>query len=173
MYYNKKQYIVRARRKRSKSARRNRPIKARQKKASYRFFISLPRMEQTNTPGKGGKLKTTDSDLQEILTHAWEAMKEEGAKFELNQVNRAELARRTNISRHKLRKLKRDGFVVRENGNKGRKAETTVMTGFTGVVDNLLKNGVVNSEVIMAKIRGLGYEGSRSSLKNYISGHRD
>lgn len=118
-------------------------------------------------------MKTTDSDLQEVLTHALEAMKEEGAKFELNQVNRAELAKRTNISRHKLRKLKSDGFVVRENGNKGRKAETTVITGFTGVVDNLLKNGVVNSEVIMAKIRSLGYEGSRSSLKNYISGHRD
>lgn len=119
-------------------------------------------------------MKITDSDLQEILTHALETMKEEeGAEFELNKVNLAELSRRTNISRHKLRKLKRDGFRVRANGNKGRKAETTVMTGFTGVVDNLLKNNVVNSEVIMAKITPLGYKGSRSSLKNYISEHRD
>ena len=75
-------------------------------------------------------MKITDSDLQEILTHALETMKEEeGAEFELNKVNLAELSRRTNISRHKLRKLKRDGFRVRANGNKGRKAETTVMTG--------------------------------------------
>lgn len=60
---------------------------------------------------------------------------------------------------HKLRKLKRDGFIVKLHGNTGRKAEVTVMSGYTGVVDDLLKNRVTDSEVIFDRIRPPGYTG--------------
>lgn len=53
----------------------------REKTATGRSISSFLQLEWTNTPSKGGILKT-NSDLEEILTHALEAMKEEGTKFE-------------------------------------------------------------------------------------------
>ena len=90
----------------------------------------------------------TNSDLEGILSQALAAMKaEEGSKFDIEHVNLAELGRLTNIPRHRLRRIQKNGFKVLPNGNKGRKASETVMTGYTGVVDNLLKSNVTNSEV--------------------------
>lgn len=95
----------------------------------------------------------TNSDLEEILSQALAAMKaEEGSKFDIEHVNLAELGRLTSIPRHRLRRIQKNGFKVLPNGNKGRKASETVMTGYTGVVDNLLKSNVTNSEVIYVQI---------------------
>ena len=55
----------------------------------------------------------TDNDLQEILSQELDKMsKEYGDRFDINKVNLAELERRTEISRSKLRKLKQNGFIV-------------------------------------------------------------
>ena len=116
----------------------------------------------------------TNSDLEEILSQALAAMKaEEGPKFDIEHVNLAELGRLTNIPRHRLRRIQKNGFKVLPNGNKGRKASETVMTGYTGVVDNLLKSNVTNSEVIYERICSQGYSGGVSMVKDYISKHRD
>ena len=54
---------------------------------------------------------TNSNDLQEIITHAIEEIKNElGDNFDLQKINLAELSRRTNISRSKLRRLKKNGF---------------------------------------------------------------
>ena len=45
------------------------------------------------------------------------------------------------------------------------------MSGYTGVVDDLLKKRVTNSEVIYDRIKELGYTGGKSSLKYYIAAH--
>lgn len=109
-----------------------------------------------------------------MLTQAIAEMEQEaGHKIPVEDINLAELGRKTGISRHKLRRLKNDGFIVQPHGNTGRKAEETVLTGYTGVVDDLLKRNVTNSEVIYDRIRELGYEGSRTSVKRYISAHQD
>lgn len=116
----------------------------------------------------------TDSDLQEILTQALTSMKEEeGSKFDLNSVNLAELGRRTGISRHKLRRLKKNGFKVLPNGHKGKKADVILISGYTGVVDDLLRNNVTNSQVIFERIQTQGYTGGISRVKDYIASHRD
>ena len=107
-----------------------------------------------------------------MLTQAIDQMKADyGEKFDIEHVNLAELGRRTKLPRHVLRRLKKNGFVVKPHGNTGRKAEVTVLSGYTGVVDDLLKKRVTNSEVIYDRIKELGYAGGKSSLKYYIAAH--
>lgn len=114
------------------------------------------------------------NDLQEILTHALNEMKAEaGEKFDLKKVNLAELQRKTGLTRKKLRRLKRNNFEFMPHGNAGRKAKVTVMSGYTGVVDDLLQKRVTNSEVIFDRIKSLGYSGSVSTIRKYIEAHRD
>ena len=109
-----------------------------------------------------------------MVTHAINEMEQEaGHKLDPDEVNLAELGRRTGLSRHKLRRLKTQGFVVKPHGNTGRKAVVTVLTGYTGVIDELLRHNVTNSEVIYERISELGYIGGKSSVKNYISDHSD
>lgn len=117
---------------------------------------------------------TKGNDLQEIITQAIEDMKKElGEKFDLQHLNLAELQRRTGLSRSRLRTLKKNNFKVTPHGRTGLKAASTVLSGYTSVVDNALRNGVRNSEVIYDRISELGYTGSRSTLKHYISEHLD
>lgn len=56
---------------------------------------------------------------------------------------------------------------------KGRKADTTIISGYTGVIDDLLRKSVVNSEVILDRIQEQGYTGSLTTVKRYISAHKD
>ena len=80
------------------------------------------------------------NDLEEIVAQALEGRtKDSEDKFDLSKVNLAELERRTGISRAKLRRIKRNGFRVLPNGNKGKKHEVTVLTGFTGLIDLYLQ----------------------------------
>ena len=114
------------------------------------------------------------NDLQKIITQSLEEMKrEQGEKFSLQAVNLAELERRTGISRSKLRTLKKNGFRVQPHGLTGRKATVTVLTGFTGVIDDLLRKGVTNSSVCLERITDIGYTGGLSQVKDYIQKHRD
>lgn len=114
------------------------------------------------------------NDLQSIITQAIEEMKsEQGSTFDLNKINLAELGRRTGLSRAQLRRLKKNGFRVTPHALTGRKADTTIITGYSGVVDDLLQKGVTNSEVILERIQELGFSGSLSTVKRYINDHKD
>lgn len=97
----------------------------------------------------------------------------QGDKFSLEKINLAELERRTNISRAKLRRMKEHGFVETQHASKGRKASSTVLSGYTGILDGLLKNGVTNSSVCLTKLRENGYLGGLTMVKDYISAHQD
>ena len=98
------------------------------------------------------------NNLQETITHILEDMKkEEGAAFSLEKVNLAEMERRTGISRKKLRLIKTNGFKVLPNGNLGKSKKTTVLSGFTGVIDSYLKKRVRNSKTITDKLKDIGY----------------
>lgn len=44
-----------------------------------------------------------------------------GENYSIEKVNLAELQSATGISRAKLRRLKKNGFVVKSNGNTGKK----------------------------------------------------
>ena len=94
--------------------------------------------------------------LQEIIDNAIEAMaRKAGDSFDLERINLAEFSRRTGLSRSKARTLKAKGFKVTPHGRCGMKAKTTVMSGFEGVADALLCEGVTNSEVVFERIAAL------------------
>ena len=112
--------------------------------------------------------------LQEIIDKAIdEIAREAGDSFELDHLNLAEFSRRTGLSRSKARTLKAKGFVVTPHGRCGMKAETTVISGFEGVVNALLAEGVTNSEVVFERIEGQGYRGGKTTVKNYIAAHAE
>ena len=112
--------------------------------------------------------------LQEIIDKAIEEIaREAGESFELDRMNLAEFSRRTGLTRSKARTLKAKGFKVTPHGRCGMRAEVTVITGFEGVVDAMLAEGVTNSEVIYDRIKPQGYKGGKTTIKNYVSAHAD
>lgn len=114
------------------------------------------------------------NDLQLTISHAIQEMKNEaGDTFDIEKINLAELERRTGISRKRLRKLKKDGFVVKPHGNAGTKKANSVLTGFTDKIDDLLRKGVDNSAVVFDRILDNGFKGSLTTVKEYIHSHKD
>ncbi|MBQ9042216.1 MAG: IS21 family transposase [Eggerthellaceae bacterium] len=112
--------------------------------------------------------------LQEIIDKAIDEMaREAGDSFELDHLNLAEFSRRTGLSRSRARTLKAKGFVVTPHGRCGMKAEVTVISGFEGVVNAMLAEGVTNSEVIFDRIAPQGYKGGKTTIKNYVAAHAD
>ena len=113
------------------------------------------------------------SDSMEILSQVLEEMKrEKGSDFILREVNLSELVRRTGISRKKLRNLKKNDFKEKPKGRKGTKNKTTVLSGFTGVIDDYLRKDVANSEVIYDRLQEMGYQGGKTQIKVYIAAHK-
>ena len=119
-------------------------------------------------------MENKNNDLTEIITQALNEMKMElGESFNIDKVNLAELERRTGITRAKLRRLKSNGFIDKPQGLTGRKAEHTVLSGYTAVIDNLLGKSITNASLIHERIGELGYSGGLTSIKDYIAQHRD
>lgn len=83
------------------------------------------------------------------IAQAIEEMKaEQGDGFSLDRIDLAELERRSGVSRGKLRRLKRNGFQNLPRSSKGRKHAATKLSGYTGIIDSLLRQGTKNSSVI-------------------------
>ena len=113
------------------------------------------------------------NDLPRIIAQALNEIKsEQGDQFCLDKVNLAELERRTGLSRAKLRRIKDHGFVVPCHALIGRKAEVTVLSGFTGILDAFLQKGVKNSNVLFDRLCEVGYTGGKTSVKDYVRNHR-
>ena len=84
------------------------------------------------------------------IAQAIEEMKaKQGDGFSLDRINLAELERRSGVSRWKLRRLKRNGFQDLPRSSKGRKHAATKLSGYTGIIDSLLRQGIKNSSVIL------------------------
>ena len=116
---------------------------------------------------------TNGNGLDNIIAQAIEEMKhEQGENFSLEKINLAALQRRTGISRSKLRRLKKNGFVVKPHGLQGRKAPQTVLTGYTVILDNLLSQGVTNAQVCLERLQEVGFPGGLTTVKDYIASHR-
>ena len=114
-----------------------------------------------------------NNDLTEIITQALNDIKSElGDRFSIDKINLAELERRTGITRAKLRRFKSNGFVSVPHGLFGRKAETTVLSGYTGIIDNYLSQGVKNANTIFDRLQENGYTGGKTSVKTYIREHK-
>lgn len=99
-------------------------------------------------------------------------MAEQGEEFSLEKINLAELERRTGISRQKLRSMKANGFEDVPHAAKGRKSPATLLSGYTGILDALLKSGVTNSAVCFDRLKKSGYAGGLTTVKVYIASHQ-
>lgn len=104
----------------------------------------------------------------EILSQAADLFKETG-----EEPNLAELARKTGLSRQRLRRWKRNGYIWSTAETRGRKKGSVKLFGFTGVVDNLLKQNVTNSVVIKEKLDEVGFSGGISILRDYVAERKD
>ena len=112
------------------------------------------------------------NDLQEIIDKVLAEMAlEQGDSFDLDRINLADFARRAGLTRSKARTIRANGFRVLPHGRTGYRARSTVLTGYTGIIDDLLSKGVTNSEVILERIRGNGYAGGLTTVKTYIHDH--
>ena len=110
--------------------------------------------------------------LQGTIAHFLEDMKkEQGDSFSFENVNLSEMERRTGISRKRLRLIKKNGFKILPNGNRNRRKQHTVLSGYTGIIEDCLKRGVRNSHTITDILQNNGYTGSRSQVKQYIASH--
>ncbi len=108
----------------------------------------------------------------EVAKAIEEMMAEQGEMFSLEKVNLAELARRTGLSRQKLRRMKAHNFEDTQHAAKGRKSPVTLLSGYTGLLDGLLRNGVTNSAVCLSRLKENGYTGSQTTIKRYIASHQ-
>lgn len=107
------------------------------------------------------------------IAQAIEEMKaEQGDVFSLDRINLAELERRSGVSRGKLRRLKRNGFQDLPRSSKGRKHAATKLSGYTGIIDSLLRQGIKNSSVILDRLRQAGFDGGATIVKEYIASHK-
>ena len=114
-----------------------------------------------------------DSCITIIAQAISEMEVEQGKTLSINEINLAELQRRTGISRVRLRRLKSNNFKPMSHGRTGQRAENTVLSGFTGALDNLLRQGVTNSAVCLERLQEMGYAGGQTQIKIYISEHKD
>lgn len=108
----------------------------------------------------------------EVAEAIEELRAEQGEKFSLEKINLAELERRTGLSRAKLRRMKENGFAAKPHALKGRKAPSTLLSGYTGILDGLLMSGVTNSAVCLARLRDSGFSGGKTIVKDYIATHQ-
>ena len=87
-------------------------------------------------------------DLQEIIDAALREMAaEEGDGFDPQACNLAEFCRRTGLTRSRARTVRAHGFRALPHGNSGRRTASGVLAGHTGLVDDLLRKGVINVSV--------------------------
>lgn len=93
-----------------------------------------------------------------------------GDTFSLEQINLAELERHTGVSRGKLHRLKKNCFQDSRRNGDSRKHKITKLTGYSGIIDTLLKQGVSNSTVILNRLQESDFEGKLTIVKDYIAG---
>ena len=115
---------------------------------------------------------TSNGSVISIAQAIEEMKREQGNSFSLERINLAELERRCGISRGKLRRLKRNGFQDLPRTNKGSKHKITKLSGYTGMIDALLKQGIKNSSVILERLREAGFEGGATIVNEYIVAHK-
>ena len=115
-----------------------------------------------------------DKQEEARINKAIEEMKAEtGEGFSLQKLNLSELERRCGVSRARLRRLKGNGFVFKPHGNTGKVSPQRGLTGYTGLLDSLLMNGITNSVICLERLHAAGFHGGQTAVKVYIAAHKD
>ena len=109
------------------------------------------------------------SDMFNALIKAQDELKKQGK----DEWNISALSELTGVSRPTIRKFRDSGREVPVHGNTGRKKPVTKLTGFEARIDAFLKSGCSNSSKILEELKKDGYTGSQTTIKDYISAHRE
>ena len=115
------------------------------------------------------------NDLQKIIAQGFDELKHiHGESFDPQKVNLAELERITGLSRSRLRTLKKKGFDMAGTSARSMPQKPTVLDGYTGIIDDLLSQGVSNSSVCICfdRLKEVGDTGGLTTVKTYIARHR-
>lgn len=103
-----------------------------------------------------------------IIAQAIAEMEELLGEFtSIDEINLAELGRRTGISRAKLRRLKANGFCEQKHNQR-----PTIMEEYSSLVDSCLRAGVSNSVVILQRLKEYGFPGSETTVRRYVAAHK-
>ena len=107
-----------------------------------------------------------------IIAQAIAKMEAQHGEFSsIDEINLAELGRRTSLSRARLRRLKANGFCETAHGLVGKKKEH-ILDNYDAVLDRLLRNGASNSAVCLDQLQEIGFTGSCSTVKRCIAAHK-
>lgn len=111
-----------------------------------------------------------DNGQQLSLTQTLDLLKNrQGKNFKTADVNLAKLERLTGITRTRLRRLKKHDSKEVPHGSAEKKHSVKVLSGYTGLIDNLLRQNGTYSEVCFEQVKDVGYKGGISNVKNYIT----
>jgi hypothetical protein len=101
-------------------------------------------------------MKTRCDGSQGIIDEALRSMAADCAgKFDPQTRDLSEFCRRTGLTRQRARTIRANGFKARPHGRTGQKTAKTVPGGYTGFVDDLLRKGVTNSQVVFDRAPAL------------------
>ena len=115
----------------------------------------------------------TSNGLKSIISQAIEEIKaEQGESFSSENINLAELQRRTGVSRGRLRTLKNNHFQF-VTATRRLDPTVSVLYGFTDFLDNLLRQGISSATVCTRRLAEIGYPGSETTVRRYIKKHKD
>ena len=67
---------------------------------------------------------------------------------------------------------KENGFVFKPHALEGRKAPQTILTGYTAILDDLIRKGITNSSVCLERLQFVGFPGGLTTVKDYIASHK-
>ena len=118
-------------------------------------------------PSKGGIWKNNrGNDLYTIIVQAI-------SETEVDEINLSDLERRTGITRARLHRLKSNNFKLVPHGRLGQHVDNTVLSGFTGVLGNLLSKGVTNSVVFLELLQNPGHLSGQPQIEMHLLEHKD
>lgn len=146
-------------------------IQTKKKKATTVTLCEPLHWKAPTTQWKGQELN--GNGLTPGIAQVIEKMKaEQEEQFSMDHINLAELERRGCVSRGKLRRLKWNGFRDLPRSTKGGKHTVTKLSGYTGLLDSLLRQGGKNSSVVSERLKQAGFGGGTTIVKEYIAPHK-
>jgi len=89
--------------------------------------------------------------------------------------NISQLSIETGKSRKTLRKIRDNGELNKPCGEKSTRAKRidTKLTNYSQNIDEMLIKGIGNAALIFRKLKDMGYDGSESTVFNYVSKNKD
>lgn len=115
-----------------------------------------------------------ETDAINIIAKAYEQMKEEGVdSYRGGKPNLTELSRRTGISRRIIGRIMKNGLQPHKHGNSGRRWSHVMVDSAKDKAEELLRSGIVNTSVIYERIKEVGYNGSLTTVKNFVKDNSD